>query len=164
MSVTTDSSQARLERTRELAHPNCVVCGPSSANGLSVDFEVLPDGSVEGRFRCGEAFEGYPDYLHGGVIASLLDGAMTNCLFAHGHTALTGELSVRYRHLIATSLPVTVRGWIERSSSRLHVLRARVVQAGQVKATATGKFMDKLMQAYQGHTINGKTTAHYDTG
>ena len=110
MSVTTEASQARLKRTGGLAHPNCVVCGLPRANDLSVDFEVLPDGSAEGCFRRGEAFKGYPDYLHGGVIALLLDGAMTNCLFAHGHTALMGELSVRYRHLIATALPVAVRG------------------------------------------------------
>jgi acyl-coenzyme A thioesterase PaaI-like protein len=35
--------------------------------------------------------------LHGGVISSILDGTMTNCLFAHGTVAVTAELRVRFR-------------------------------------------------------------------
>ena len=102
---------------------------------------MLDDGSVSASFDCGKEFAGYDGCIHGGVIALLLDGGMTNCLFAHGHVAMTAKLNVRYCHLVSTEEPATVRAWIERSRALLHVLRAEVIQAGITKATATGKFM-----------------------
>lgn len=38
----------------------------------------------------------YEGQLHGRVISSLLDAAMTHCLFHHGIEAVTGELYVRF--------------------------------------------------------------------
>ena len=81
--------------------------------------------------------------LHGGVVASVLDGAMTSCLFAHGHPGATAELTVRFRHPVRTGGVATVRAWIERCAPPLHMLRAELVQNGQIKATAWGKFIDR---------------------
>ncbi len=103
----------------------------------------MEDGSVQARFNCDKVFEGYANVLHGGVVSSLLDGAMTNCLFAHGHPGVTAELTVRFRHPVRTGEAVTVRAWIERCFPHLHVLRAELVQNGQLVATARGKFMDR---------------------
>ncbi|MFH1999293.1 MAG: hotdog domain-containing protein, partial [Planctomycetota bacterium] len=76
-------------------HPNCVVCGRENPKGFHLHFSLQKDGSVEGHFYCSKNLEGYPEQLHGGVIASLLDGAMTHCLFLHGYTAVTVELSIK---------------------------------------------------------------------
>jgi acyl-coenzyme A thioesterase PaaI-like protein len=81
--------------------------------------------------------------LHGGVIASLLDGAMTNCMFAYGTPAITAELAVRFRHPVIVNRPAKVRAWVERSSPPLHVLKAVVLQDERPKATAVGKFMEQ---------------------
>ena len=124
-------------------HPHCVVCGASDPLGLGVRFTIREDGSAESQFHCSSAFEGYPHQLHGGVIALLLDGAMTNCLFAHGHQAVTAELRIRYREPVATSRTASVRAWIERSDRRLRVVAAELVQDGQVKARARAKFVDR---------------------
>ena len=148
--MTTESFQAGLERIRGLAHPNCVICSPSNNRGLRLEFCADVDGGVLAQFECKESFEGYASMLHGGVVASLLDGAMTNCMFAHGLTALTAELTVRYRHPVVTGTPATVRAWIDRSSPPLYVLKAQIVQGAQVKATSCGKFME------QGHVVPGK--------
>jgi uncharacterized protein (TIGR00369 family) len=86
-------------------------------------------------------FEGYNDFLHGGVISALLDGAMTNCMFAHGYAALTAELNVRFHHPVLIGAPATVRAWIKKDLYPLFIVEAEVVQNQQVKATAAGKFM-----------------------
>ena len=65
----------------------------------------------------------------------LLDGAMTNCLFAHGQAAVTAELTVRYRHPVATQRPALLRAWIEESRAPLRVIAAEITQGGQIKAT-----------------------------
>ena len=148
--MTTDVAQTELNRARTQTHANCVVCGSASPRGLRLHFVPLADGSVQAAFDCGETFEGYAGTVHGGVISAVLDGAMTNCIFAHGRAGLTGELRVRYRHPVPTNHEATVRGWIERASPPLYFARAELAQDGEVKATATGKFMDRSPMAKGG--------------
>jgi len=141
--VTTEVAQAGFQHVRAQAHSNCVVCSRSNGRSLCLKFAASDDGGVQARFDCDKAFEGYAGMLHGGVIASLLDGAMTNCMFAHGVPAVTAELNVRFRHAVIIGRSATVRAWVERSSPPLHVLRAEVVQGDQLRATASGKFMEQ---------------------
>jgi acyl-coenzyme A thioesterase PaaI-like protein len=110
-----------------------------------MEFRTTGNGLVEAAFACERVFEGYPDVLHGGVICTLLDGAMTNCLFAFGVVAVTGDLRVRFRHPVAASGWAAVRAWIESSSRPLHKLSAELSQEGQIKAMATGKFLERAM-------------------
>jgi len=124
-------------------HANCVVCGSANSNGLQLNFVSGDDGSITAKFNCDEAFEGYRGIVHGGMISSILDGAMTHCMFAHGKTAVTAELSTRFRHPILIRQEATVSAMIERSFHPLYVLKAKIVQSGQLKATATGKFLDR---------------------
>jgi len=55
-------------------HPNCVVCGRENPRGLHLQFGLTDDDSVECNFYFSKALEGYPGRLHGGVIASVLEG------------------------------------------------------------------------------------------
>ena len=77
------------------------------------------------------------------MIASLLDGAMMNCLFAHGHVAMTGELKVRYRKPVVIGQEMLISAWIMRSLSHLHLLEAELKQEGCIKATASAKFVER---------------------
>jgi acyl-coenzyme A thioesterase PaaI-like protein len=147
MSSITEPLAERAAGTRPTSrrnpHPRCVVCGPADVLGLGLQFTIRADGGVESEFHCSSVFEGYPHQLHGGVIAMLLDGAMTHCLFARGHFAVTAELEVRYRHPVETDRAATVRAWIGRSNPRLHVLAAELIQDGHARATASAKFIDR---------------------
>ncbi len=80
-------------------------------------------------------------------MATLLDSAMANCLFAHKRPAVTAELSVRYRHPVATTTEIIVRAWIIKSHRPLHLLKAELKQNGEIKATATAKFYDISTEA-----------------
>lgn len=110
--------------------------------GLGQEFSLRADGGVEGTFAARDVFEGYSGLLHGGVTAALLDGAMTNCLFARGVEALTAELTVRYRGPIALLGEIAVRAWLTASRGRLRLLRAELLQGDRLKATAVGKFVE----------------------
>jgi uncharacterized protein (TIGR00369 family) len=133
--------QDRLDRVHHGIHAGCVVCGLENGRGLRVPYRVLPDGSVEAEFTCPESLEGYRHVLHGGVIASLLDGAMTNCLFAHGITAVTAELTIRYHAPVITGRPATIRASIDRSAHGCHFLTAALCREGRVAVTARAKFL-----------------------
>jgi acyl-coenzyme A thioesterase PaaI-like protein len=128
---------------RASCHAGCVVCGPGSPLGLGLCFIMREDGAVESRCDCPASLAGYPDQLHGGVVAMLLDSAMTNCLFAHDHEAVTAELVVRYRSPVATKQGATLRSWIERIHPRLSLVAAELVQNGKVRASASAKFVER---------------------
>ena len=94
-------------------------------------------------FQEGMRFQGYSDRLHGGIITTLFDAAMTHCLFAHGHAGVTAELKVRFHLPVKTTRDVTVRAWVEKQKLRFFVLRGTLSQNGQIKASATAKFQVK---------------------
>jgi len=128
-------------KVRSISHANCVVCSSRNKHGLGLNFKSLPDGGVEAMFDCNQSFEGYQNVLHGGITSALLDGAMTNCMFAHGIHAVTAELNIKFRYPVVCCQSVIARAWITRSSSKLHLLKAEISQNGQIMATGTGKFV-----------------------
>lgn len=124
-------------------HPKCVVCAASNPRGLALRFAASADGrGVEAAFECHEVFQGYIGLIHGGIVSAVLDGAMAHCLFHLGRVAHTGSLAVRFRHPIVVDRQAIVRARLERSLGRLHVLSAELEQDGQVKATASAKFVE----------------------
>ena len=125
------------------AHPQCVVCSIANAKGLHLEFEVSEDGSVKATFECNEALEGYPGILHGGVISTILDGAMGHCMFARGQTAVTVEMTTRFRHPVVTGHKATVLARIIRYSHPLYLLEAEIIQNGEVRVIAKSKFYDQ---------------------
>ena len=98
-------------------------------------------GSVRSSFLSYRAQEGYSGLLHGGVIAAIIDGAMTNCFFARGIHRLTAKWKVRYHASVAASEEVFLQAWLEDDAHGLFQSRAELKQDGAVKASASGKFM-----------------------
>ena len=141
--LATDRAQICLVNHQTEAHPFCFVCSGSNPMGLALRYAPQPDGSVSAKFLGHSALEGYSGLLHGGVIAAMLDGAMTNCLFARGIRGLTAELKVRYHESVAASEEVFLQAWLEDDAHGLYQLRAELTQGGAVKASATGKFMNQ---------------------
>jgi acyl-coenzyme A thioesterase PaaI-like protein len=125
-----------------VVHPGCVVCGAANARGLSLRYLPARGSEVTAELDCDRSLEGYGGRVHGGIIAAVLDGAMAHCLFALGRTAVTAELTLKFRHPVATGRPATVRARIERDLAPLYLLEAELVQDGIVKATGSAKFME----------------------
>jgi uncharacterized protein (TIGR00369 family) len=144
MSKDADARARRLQAFRESEHGHCYVCGQKHAQGLQVAFTACEDGSVRAHFECARLFEGYPQQLHGGIICALLDGAMTNCLFAHGHVAVTAELTVRFSRPVRIGLDALVTARVLAKGTRLFRLEAEMAQDGDIVARATAKFMPRV--------------------
>jgi len=150
MLAITEKQRLAYRQLRKESHPGCVVCCPTNGQGLGLEFRIAQDGAVEASFTCDKVFQGYPATLHGGVISAMLDGAMTNCLFAHGHISMTAELNVRFRQPVATDHPAKVRAWITSSMRPVHELAAELVQDGVVKASAKAKVLEKAAMGWFG--------------
>ena len=79
------------------AQNKCFGCGPANSGGLHLEFFIAQDGSVVCPATIAEIFQGPTGYLHGGIIATLLDETMSKAVRAQGVTAMTRRLEVDYR-------------------------------------------------------------------
>lgn len=92
------------------SHAHCMVCGcrENNPDSLELVFSRHLDGSVSAPFVVGPKHQGYSGLLHGGMTSTLLDAAMTHCLFMQGIKALTAELTVRFLAPIRLGQTLTV--------------------------------------------------------
>lgn len=133
--------------TQSAQHAGCLVCGAGNPAGLRLQFTPTGEGGVATRFTGGSPLEGYPGLLHGGIISTLVDGAMTNCLFARGVTAVTAELNVRYLEGVPIGREVEILAECLRARGHLFVLQAEIRLDGRTVVRATGKFIDRSRQS-----------------
>lgn len=131
-----------MANLQESLHTHCLLCGKNHPTGYHLSFELTGDNGVRASFDCDSLYQGYNGYMHGGVISSLLDAAMTNCLFAHGRKAVTGILNIRFVSPVLTCARATVKAWIERSDIPLHYMQAALEQNGRRVARASATFME----------------------
>lgn len=138
-----ECASKRPADVRSTYHPWCIACGGQKGGGLGLEFREDPDGSVVATFGCDANYQGYPDRLHGGVIAMLFDAAMTNCLFRQGLAGVTARLNVSFREPVRLREPAEVRARVVTQNKMLYVLKAELRQGSAVKAWAEGKFVPK---------------------
>lgn len=141
MAIVTVAAEARRRALQARVHRRCHACGPAAAGGLGVAYSAEPDGGVRAEWRSRAGDQGYDGVLHGGISATLLDGAMVHVLFAHDVVARTAELKLRYRQPVRVGHPVGLRAWLRRSYGPLYLLAAELRQDGRLCVTAEGRFM-----------------------
>jgi acyl-coenzyme A thioesterase PaaI-like protein len=92
-------------------------------------------------YPCSKLLQSYPGMVHGGMVAALLDAAMTNCLFSRGVTAVTGDLRVRFRQPVKVDCVAEITAAVVRTRGRLRHLTADLLQDGKPMARATATFV-----------------------
>jgi len=121
-------------------HRDCLLCGENNPHSLGLRFAVRGD-AVTARFQLATQLQGYTGLLHGGIISSLLDAAMTHCLFHQGIQALTAELQLRFIAPIPIDACVDIEGKLLSRRRGIYHLEASLTLDGQVHARATAKFL-----------------------
>jgi uncharacterized protein (TIGR00369 family) len=136
-----------IENSRAAEAPNdhayCMMCGDRNPWSLGLNFRAGEETMVCARFRANRALQGYRGILHGGMIAALLDAAMTHCLFRRGIQALTADLHVRFLRPIPCGALVDLRAWITAETPRRYRVKAELVLEQQVMAWAEAAFMPR---------------------
>jgi uncharacterized protein (TIGR00369 family) len=121
-------------------HGACLACRDREDGGLGLRFHGEPDGSVVATFECDPKYQSYPDRLHGGITALLLDSAMTHCLFARQIHGVTARLSIRYHRPMELGVGATIRARVIRQMKQLIELEAVITQNDRVAARAEARF------------------------
>ncbi len=134
------------ENLRPMAHSasnRCFGCGPANASGLQLEFLLAGDGAVVALPTVGDSFEGHPGYLHGGIIATLLDEAMSKATRARGLTTMTRHLEVEYLRPVPSGAPLRVEGRVVRGEGRRHWVESKILDtSGTVLAEGRGVFVE----------------------
>lgn len=130
----------RLTKARR-QHRRCFACGGENLSGLRLRFMPAGNDEVECEFVASSRFQGYRGVVQGGVVATLLDSAMTNVLLQRGIAARTAEMRIRFRHPVPVGRKVVVRGKLGSSRGRVHIVAARIIVGERVLAEAKATFM-----------------------
>ncbi len=102
-----------------LPQTSCFACGADNPRGLRIRFETAKPGVSFAEWVPDVSAEGFRGIIHGGIISTVLDEAMSKAVVAAGLLALTAELRVRLRHHVSPNCPLQVRGWINTRNRRL---------------------------------------------
>ena len=113
--VTSESQTALHARVQA----SCFVCGQENPHGLRIGFERQADGEMTATWAPERVWEGFRGIVHGGVVSTVLDEAMSKAVAATGTEALTVELRVRFRRHVTSGEPFLVRGWIVSRNRRM---------------------------------------------
>jgi len=125
-----------------LPNPACVVCGPENPRGMQLRFQMAEDGAVAADWTPTSDWEGFKGIIHGGIVSTVLDEAMSQAVSARGWPALTCELRVRLRKHVVPGKTLRVRAWVvERQRRKILTEAALSSPQGDEHAHAWATFL-----------------------
>ena len=104
---------------------HCLGCGQDNPAGLKLDFRR--DGeTARAEFIPGEVHQGWPNFVHGGLLCTILDEAIGYaCLFL-GLRGVTGKLEVRIRRPVPIGEPLLIAAAITKRTRKLITARSTI--------------------------------------
>ena len=134
---------ANLTPMTHAAQNRCFGCGQANPVGLHLEFLLAEDGSVVSLATVSANYQGPPGYVHGGIIATLLDEAMSKSVRAQGLTAMTRQMEVQYLRPVHAGAPIRIQARLVRSEGRKHWSEASILtEHGSILAEAKGLFIE----------------------
>jgi acyl-coenzyme A thioesterase PaaI-like protein len=121
----------------------CFGCGNGNPAGLRLRFRPLADGRVWAEFVPLRQHEGYLGMTHGGILATILDEAMSWAVTNAGDLGVTARMTTTFRHPVRLGESLRVVGSIASRRSRTIETRAELfsVATGTLLAEAEGRFV-----------------------
>lgn len=122
----------------------CFGCGGANARGMKLAFEQDDTARcIRGRFRLGDEYSGGPGFLHGGIIALLLDEAMGKVNLFRAVRAVTAELKIEYLRPVPVGQEIVVEAREVEANGRNLYHEGEVRSAsGELLARGRGRFVD----------------------
>lgn len=123
----------------------CLVCGLKNPSGLQASFYELDSDQLVAIFSPAAHHQGYPDRLHGGVAATVLDETIGRAIrLRHGDQlwGVTIELRTRFRAPIPLDAPLRVVGRITHETRRhFEGTGELLLEDGTVAAEGHGRYL-----------------------
>jgi uncharacterized protein (TIGR00369 family) len=103
---------AALEQTIDERAGHCFGCGPANPQGLRLTFtvETQPTIAAETILSLTRLHEGAEGFVHGGIIATLMDEVMSKLNRPLGVLAMTRHMEVDYLRPVPVDTPLLLSG------------------------------------------------------
>jgi uncharacterized protein (TIGR00369 family) len=134
----------RTRRKRTHSKTNyCFACGQDNPDGMHLKFYVDAAGKhYTCRFRLGKRYTGPPGHCHGGIIATILDDAMSKLNKLRDLPAATARMTVEYLRPVPLYEPLRVESHeISKRGRRLTRAAEILDQKGTLLARSRGVFV-----------------------
>lgn len=117
---------------------------PDNEDGLQLKITFDEDTKTAyGDYTCPVKFQGQPDMVHPGIIATILDEIMMKINEAMNFQTVTGELTIRYLQPALVNEPLHLRGWFVKKNKKVIENRAEIEnEIGKIVARGKGKYME----------------------
>jgi len=104
--------------------------------------QLRSSGRRDGGLDAHPAWEGFQGIIHGGILATVLDEAMSKAVVATRCEALTVALRVRFRRRVVCGEPLRIRAWVVKRTKRLIAAEATLTAGDGVEcAHARASFL-----------------------
>ena len=118
----------------------CFACGPRNDSGLHLTFHREGDTVVTTYTGAGR-HQGFPGFVHGGVITALLDEVMSRVPVIEGRWGMSAKLDVRFRLPVRVDDALTATA--RKDGGRGNIMRIKswvTLSDGRVAAEAVGAY------------------------
>ena len=121
----------------------CFACGKDNPDGMHLKFTIDRERNhFVSSFRLSKHFTGPPGHCHGGIIATILDDAMSKLNKLRDVIAATAELKIEYLKPVPLRTPLRVESRELTKRGRRLIHRAEILnQEGTVLARGRGVFV-----------------------
>jgi len=109
-------SQLSLNTSPDYSY--CFCCGQNNPIGLKLKF-VWDGETARTEFTPKKRHQGWEGIVHGGIIISLLDEAMSYAAFFEGQACVTAEVKARLKLPAPVNETLTVTGWLTKKTRKL---------------------------------------------
>lgn len=135
------ANRERISISTDLSDGLCFGCGENNPIGLKLNFRW--DGRVAStRFTPTELYQGWPKIVHGGIIATMLDEAMSYAVRFSGVDFLTARMETSFKRPIMINEPLVISGSIVKNKGRFLEARAEItLRDGTLMAEGNGTFV-----------------------
>jgi uncharacterized protein (TIGR00369 family) len=116
----------------------CFACGLDNPDGLRIEW-ITSGKTATATFIADRKYQGWKGILHGGIIATLLDEAMTRLAWLACGGALTAEMTIRFVAPAEIGKLLDIHGEIINERRKIVEMKATIHSSGTFIAHATGK-------------------------
>ncbi len=117
-----------MSRLRREGHASCVACIHPE---LCLNFSLTGPDRIHSSIDFTETMCSFNGHVHGGILAFVVDEAVTCLLMSQGKYAVTGDLKLRYRQPVAAGQTAHVEAWLTQVHSSLSKVEAVLRQGGE---------------------------------
>ena len=121
----------------------CFACGKLNKYGLHLEFSRIDHNTLRTTFTPLDHHQGWANYMHGGLISTILDEVMVRLPLESGLRVMTAEMTVRFEAAITVGTPLVAETKIIDRNKRLIRAEAILISPDRKKqyASATAKLI-----------------------